>query len=143
MTKKDRQDTIEHVLPQTISGQPYWQSLFTETAHAQRRHDLGNLTLTMHNPFYGNKPFPDKKGAIDCTNHCYAKSSFYVERDLTRWQDWNAEAIAKRRAKLLEWAKSRWSFDASGSENNPQETVAEAEEYNDDSVIDHVTTDEE
>ena len=143
LTKKDRQDTIEHVLPQTISGQPYWQDRFTAQDHAQRRHDLGNLTLTMHNPFYGNKPFPDKKGAIDCTNHCYAKSSFYVERDLTRWQDWNAEAIAKRRAKLLEWAKSRWSFDASGSENSPQETVAEAEEYNDDSVIDHVTTDEE
>ena len=143
LAKIDRRDTIEHILPQTISGQPYWESLFTAPDHAARRHDLGNLTLTKHNPFYGNKAFPDKKGDVACTTHCYAKAPFYVERDLTRWQDWNAEAIAKRRAELLEWAKARWSFDTSGSANSPQETVTEAEEYHDDDVIDHAETDDE
>ena len=143
LTRNDRRDTIEHILPQTISGQPYWQSLFTAPDHAQYRHDLGNLTLTKHNQTYGNKSFPDKKGAIDWTTHCYAKAPFYVERDLTRWPDWDAAAIDKRRAELLEWAKSRWSFATSGLENSPQETVAEAEEFHDDDVIDHVETDDE
>lgn len=143
LTRNDRRDTIEHILPQTIAGQPYWQSLFAAPDHAHRQHDLGNLTLTKHNSHYGNKPFHDKKGDANSPTHCYAKAPFYVERDLTRWQDWNAAAIAERRAELLEWAKSRWSFDRSGLETSPQENVAEAEEFHDDDVIDHVETDDE
>ena len=135
------QDTIEHILPQTISGQPYWESEFTTQDHVQYRHDLGNLTLTKHNSVYGNKPFPDKKGAVGQEKpYCYATAPFYVERDLTKWQDWNADAIAERRAELLEWAKGRWAFDGSGLENAPQEMVTEVEDFNDDDVIFPVET---
>lgn len=143
LTKNDRRDTIEHILPQTIGGQSYWESRFTAQDHVQLQHDLGNLTLTKHNPHYGNKPFLDKKGTVNCDKPCYAKSPFYVERDLTRWQDWNADAIAERQAELLEWAKARWSFDESGLANSPQEIVAEAEDYNDDDVINPEATDDE
>ena len=141
LTRSDRQDTIEHVLPQSIRGQQYWQAKFTAQDHAQYQHDLGNLTLTKHNSVYGNKPFPDKKGTVGQEKpYCYATAPFYVERDLTRWQDWNADAIAERRGELLEWAQSRWAFDRSGLESTPQEMVTEAEDFNDDDVIFPVET---
>ena len=136
VTGNNLQDTIEHILPQTISGQQYWQAKFTAQDHAQYQHDLGNLTLTKHNSVYGNKPFPDKKGAVGQQKpHCYATAPFYVERDLTRWADWDADAIAQRRAELMEWAQSRWAFDGSGLENAPQEMVTEVEDFNDDVIF--------
>lgn len=139
LQRNNRQDTIEHILPQSISGQPYWESRFKKQDHVQYQHDLGNLTLTKHNSVYGNKPFPAKKGAVGQEKpYCYATAPFYVERDLTRWQDWNADAIAERRAELLEWAQSRWAFDRSGLESSPQEMVTEVEDFNDDDVISSV-----
>ena len=65
-------------------------------------HDLGNPTLTKHNSTYQSKPSPDKKGKADAIGHCYAKSPLYVERQLTQWDNWNANAIDERRSTLLE-----------------------------------------
>lgn len=59
-------DTIEHILPQSIENQPYWRARFDESTHSRYQHDIGNLTLTKHNPFLGNKPFPEKKGFPWC-----------------------------------------------------------------------------
>ncbi len=110
---RDLQDTIEHVLPQTISDRPYWEGRFTTQEHQRYVHDLGNLSLTKHNSTYQNKPFPEKKGAVDAAGHCYAKSPLYLERELTQWYDWDADTIDERRLKLLEWGKKRWAVDAS------------------------------
>lgn len=105
---RELKDTIEHILPVSIDGRPYWQERFTEEKHQEFIHDLGNLTLTKHNSHYYNKPFPEKKGTVNANGHCYAKSPLYVERDLTRWNDWDASAIEERRGRLLEWARTRW-----------------------------------
>lgn len=124
LRKRDLRDTIEHILPQSISEQPYWKGRFRSTrSHQQYVHDLGNLTLTKHNPYYSNKPFRTKRGSVDAEGHCYAKSPFYVERELTRWENWNASAIKERRAKLLEWAKERWAVDLSELEKKEVEPV--------------------
>ena len=104
-------DTIEHVLPQSIEDRPYWQDRFDTDAHEEYKHDIGNLTLTKHNSFYGNKPFPDKKGAIGADRPCYAMSPFFQEQELAECDDWTAEAINERRVRLLEWAKQRWYVD--------------------------------
>ena len=118
---KDLKDTIEHVLPQSIDNQRYWRKRFRKSRHQRYVHDLGNLTLTKHNSYYLNKPFPDKKGAVDAEKHCYAKSPLYVERELTQWEDWNASAINERRAKLLKWARGRWAVDLSELEDFGEE----------------------
>ena len=122
LRRHDLQDTIEHILPQSIDQQPYWKRRFRPRNHEKYVHDLGNLTLTKHNSNYGNKSFPDKKGEVNAkVEHCYAKSPLYVERQLTQWEDWNAAAIDERRAQLLEWARSRWAVDLGNVEGVDRE----------------------
>ena len=112
LRKRDLRDTIEHILPQSINDQPYWKGKFRSSRSHQRYvHDLGNLTLTKHNPNYQNKAFHLKKGSVDANNHCYAKSPLYVERELTQWENWTVSAIKERKAKLLDWALARWAVD--------------------------------
>ncbi len=106
-------DTIEHILPQSIENQPYWQAHFDKTTHNEHLHDVGNLTLTKHNSFYGNKPFPEKKGMTGADYHCYTESPFFQEQELAQHDDWTVTTINKRRAKLLGWAKERWHVDFS------------------------------
>ncbi len=117
LLKLDRKNTIEHILPQSISKQPYWKERFDGPSHRRYVHDLGNLTLTKHNPQLGNKPFPKKKGTPGSKGHCYATAPLYVEQELAAQQDWNAAAINERRGRLLEWARTRWSVDLTGVEH--------------------------
>ncbi len=105
----NKPETIEHILPQTIDGQPYWQGNFTPEQHEQYVHDLGNLTLTKHNSFYQNKSFPDKKGEAGAKKPCYAESLLEVEKDLIHWEHWDKDAIIERRTQLLNWARKRWA----------------------------------
>ena len=128
-------ESIEHVLPQTITNQPYWQQYFDPDMHQKYVHDIGNLVLTKDNSSLGNKSFPDKKGTIDANWPCYAKSSLFQERELALQDDWTPKAIDERRARLLDWAKRRWHVDFSdiypaelgGIEDEPDES-----DYDDD-----------
>ena len=123
------QDTIEHILPQSINNQPYWQDRFTKKKiHRQYVHDLGNLTLTKHNSHLQNRSFTDKKGTVDSERHCYAKSPLYVERELVRWEHWGPSAIDNRRCRLLKWARRRWAVDLSVVEDDWAEPEAEDDE---------------
>ena len=132
LRKRDLQDSIEHILPQSIDQKPYWQERFQGHDHPKYLHDLGNLTLTKHNSYYLNKPFPEKKGAVDAQGHCYARSPLYVERELTLWHDWNISAIEGRRSRLLEWAKRRWSVDLTDIDGTSREPdLPEDELYED------------
>ena len=127
LVKSDRRESIEHILPQSIDNRPYWTERFDEQEHQRFVHDLGNLTLTKHNPHYGNKPFPEKKGAVDSPGHCYAKSPLYVERQLARWQNWDAVAVEERKSHLLDWAKNRWRVDLSGIHGEERDRDPESE----------------
>ena len=122
----EKQDTIEHVLPQSIDNQPYWRKRFGKAKHREYMHDIGNLMLTKHNSYYNNKPFPDKKGSIHEKGPCYATSPLFQERELAEQDDWTAEAIDKRRARLLDWAKERWHVDFTGI--HPAEPDDEADD---------------
>lgn len=121
LRKTDLKDTIEHILPQSVEEQPYWRDRFGEPEHRRYLHDLGNLTLTKGNSSLGNKPFPEKRGEFGTDEYCYAGSSLYVERNLTRWQDWDPCAIEERRTQLLEWGKARWAIDLSSVEELERE----------------------
>ncbi len=109
-------DTIEHILPQSIENQPYWQNHFDKSTHKIYMHDIGNLTLTKHNSSLGNKPFPEKKGANGAKYPCYAESPFFQEQELAQYDYWTVEAINERRSKLLAWVKNRWHVDFSSVE---------------------------
>lgn len=136
LRNSDRRDTIEHVLPQSIDGIRYWKAKFNPTKHEQYVHDLGNLTLTKHNSHYQNKPFPEKKGSHNAKIPCYTTSPLYVERDLVRWNTWNASAIDARRTELLDWARTRWAVDLSGLENIERESETVEDEVDEDNEVD-------
>ena len=115
-------DSVEHILPQYIGDRCYWQARFGADAHEEYKHDIGNLTLTKGNPSLGNKPFPDKKRAIDAKKYCYQESLLLEEREVAeKWDDWTVETINERRAMLLGWAKQRWDVDFSGIDGDAGE----------------------
>ena len=123
-------DTIEHILPRTITGQPYWEERFDSKKHEQYLHDLGNLTLTRHNAHYGNKSFPDKRGKVGVTEPpCYTNSPFYIERELAPLNDWDAAAIDARRSRLLKWARKRWAVDLSDLSDEGHEPETFEDEF--------------
>ena len=111
-SETDGADSIEHILPQYIGDQPFWQERFDADSHEQYVHDIGNLTLTKGNSSLSNKPFPNKKGDKGTQGYCYEKSLFVQESELAeKWNDWTVATIDERRAMLLRWAKERWHVD--------------------------------
>ena len=111
LRERNRRDTIEHILPQSIDNQHYWQKHFDANSHQEYIHDIGNLTLTKGNPYLSNKSFPEKKRG---EKYCYEDSLLLGEREIAKnWDNWTAESITERRVKLLEWAKRRWHVDFS------------------------------
>lgn len=105
--RRERADTIEHVLPQTPSD-PCWLDRFDEQQRKDLLHDLGNLSLTKDNASYGNRCFSVKKGTAGIGKPCYAESSFFMERELAAIDDWNPATLGERRDKLTQWALARW-----------------------------------
>ena len=119
VARANLKDTIEHVLPQYIGDQPYWQERFTSSEHEMYVHDIGNMALTKWNPHYSNFAFPTKKRDFGAKTEsgelapCYANSPFYQEREIAEQGDWTKESIDNRRAKMLAWAAERWRVDFS------------------------------
>jgi hypothetical protein len=106
--RRERADTIEHVLPQTPKD-AYWRERFNKSEQKLLIHDLGNLSLTKDNSSYSNKPFPEKKGKAGSGRPCYADSPFFMERELSTVREWDPSAVIARRKRLIRWAQERWS----------------------------------
>jgi hypothetical protein len=102
--------TIEHILPQTPQHK-YWKERFNSAARERFTDDIGNLSLTVDNSAYGRKPFPDKKGAPGSPTPCYANANLMMERELSKFSDWNEASILKRRKKIIDWYLERWHLD--------------------------------
>ena len=125
-------DTIEHVLPQYIGDQPYWQERFTSSEHEEYVHDIGNLALTKWNSYYSNYAFPIKKGEHGSEKKCYAEAPFYQERKIAEQNDWTKESIDARRAEMLAWARERWYVDFSDVDGAGAEGIEPDEDEMDD-----------
>jgi hypothetical protein len=108
-----KEDTIEHILPQTMDQGGYWAQRFTPEEHKRYVHDIGNLTLTFDNSALGNKSFPAKKGAPGQSG-CYAGSKLFIEQQLARHNDWTETEILARREEIGEWATARWHVESAG-----------------------------
>lgn len=96
-----KQDSIEHILPQTMGKEGYWQSFFTSEAHKLWIHDIGNLTLTNDNPALSNRPFPAKQ-------EIYDQSVYFMEHQLKGYAEWGIPQIQERREIMKAWALKRW-----------------------------------
>ncbi len=107
----ESQDTIEHILPQSIDKQSYWEDRFDKDSHEKYKHDIGNLTLTKGNPSLGQKPFPQKRKA-EAGVYCYSSSPLFEEQEIAEnWEHWTKKSIEERRAIMLGWASERWRVD--------------------------------
>jgi hypothetical protein len=96
-----KQDSIEHILPQTMGSDGYWQTRFTPEDHKLWIHDIGNLTLTYNNSPLSNRSFPVKQAI-------YAESPLFIERQLKDNSEWGVAQLQARRDALKVWALERW-----------------------------------
>jgi len=112
---RDKDHTIEHILPQTPAPIGDWVQLFTEDERRLLTHTLGNLVLTEDNSAYGNKPFAGKRGKVGDVGpdglpiRCYANSKLTQEQLLAGFEDWTPERIRTREEQILKWARGRWA----------------------------------
>ncbi len=125
--RRERADTIEHILPQTPTD-PYWLDRFDMEARRKLTHDIGNLSLTKDNASYGNKPFLEKRGAPGSKSPCYAESPFFIERELATLEDWNTGQVAERRTRLMDWARERWHIAADDTSDQPASSLEEPDD---------------
>jgi alkylated DNA nucleotide flippase Atl1 len=100
--------TIEHVLPQTLSGA--WREAFglslPEGSDVDREHDrlvhtIGNLTLTGYNSELSNRPFGEKKVML-------AESGLRVNQGIAMHNAWGAAEISQRGLELAERIIELW-----------------------------------
>ena len=105
--RRERSDTIEHILPQTPTSS-YWRERFNARERRLLMDDLGNLCLTKDNASYSNKPFPEKKGVAGSGKPCYAESPLFMERELATLDNWDPMQLVARRQRLVNWALDRW-----------------------------------
>ena len=135
VSQPDLKDTIEHILPQTLSY-PYWTERFGDhesLEHQSYVHNLGNLVLSKWNVHYMNKPFPDKKGSFSpSSTYCYAKAWFFTEQELMEWAEWTPAGINERRNRLLQWAHKRWKVDFSDIAGPPPDADLPDDEHDED-----------
>ena len=107
LARRDKKDSIEHVLPQTPTD-AYWTTRWSPEDIRVHLHDVGNLSLTFENSSYGNKSFTGKKGSAGA-GACYANSNMFMERRLATYDDWTTVECAARRAEIVAWALGRWA----------------------------------
>ncbi len=101
-----KQDTIEHILPQTPTRECWTSSWIPENIKLALN-DIGNLTLTFDNPVLGNKCFSEKRGDVD-TEICYARSPIFMEQEVARYTEWTYDTFLDRHKHLADWIKERW-----------------------------------
>ena len=128
LIKSRKEDTIEHILPQTPVDE-YWTSRFpTKEEQVLWINDIGNLTLTYDNSPMQNKPF--RKGKVDHDDKVsyYDDSTVLIEQTLKDELEWDRKAIQRRRDRMKDWAIQRWSVEPpSGGwdkDNGPVNSIA-------------------
>ena len=96
--------SIEHIMPQTIT--PSWQEHLGESwreTHEIKLHTLGNLTLTGYNSELSNGDFAAKRTL-------FLQSPIHLSRSITRFEQWDEEAIQQRGEELAELALQVWPY---------------------------------
>jgi predicted transport protein len=101
--------TIEHIMPQSVSGSAEWQADLGpdwKRVHETWLHTLGNLTLTGYNSEYSNRPFAEKRSIAGGL----AESPLRLNRGLGARTTWNEGTIAERAERLAAAAAQVWAL---------------------------------
>lgn len=113
--KRNKEDTIEHIYPQTPTDK-YWKDRFHELTPKERQlylNSLGNLLLLSRskNSKLQNFPFDEKKRRYDNAGNSmgYFNGS-YSEIEVSEKDEWTPDAIRERGRKMLEFMEERWAF---------------------------------
>ena len=117
--KRKKEDTIEHIYPQTDSKE-CWQEAFKGYTKKEKKlflHSLGNLLLLgrSKNSELQNNCFDFKKKHIDKKNNevGYFNGS-YSEIEVSSNSKWASAEIKQRGLKMLHFLEERWDIDTSG-----------------------------
>ena len=117
-TARKKEDTIEHIYPQTATD-PDWERSFENTEIKDRKfllHSLGNLVLLAKskNSSLQNKDFLFKKRHTDKKGHEQGfYNGSYSEIQVSSYKDWTPDEIIDRGTKMLNFMETRWGFNAS------------------------------
>jgi hypothetical protein len=99
--------TIEHVLPQALKDD-YWKTRFSEEAHLNWLHRLGNIALLC-----GHKNYKAQYYDFDRKKQIYSERNKKVSFDLTKEvcekTEWTVTATKDRHERLLKLARQTWS----------------------------------
>ncbi|MES2388596.1 MAG: DUF262 domain-containing HNH endonuclease family protein [Bacteroidota bacterium] len=113
--KRKKEDTIEHVFPQTPTDL-YWKSMFKGVSKKHQtalQHSLGNLVLLAKekNSSLQNFSFEYKKSHKDSAGHMqgYYNGS-YSEIEVSIYDKWSPNEIIERGLKMLQFMEYRWGF---------------------------------
>jgi len=100
--------TIEHIMPQTLSGE--WETHLGANhaaIHGKWLDTLGNLSLTGYNSELGNAPFSEKRVKL-------ANSHFELTRSILNKEKWTEIEIRERGEELAKRSLKRWRRSGSG-----------------------------
>lgn len=108
-----REQSIEHILPQTPEGIDYWDDRFDFEQKTKLTNNLGNLCLTQDNSYYHNFEYPRKREGVNPQDpHCYLRATTHQEKKLANeYEHWNPENLRNREEKMVRFALERWKFD--------------------------------
>jgi hypothetical protein len=102
-------DSIEHIFPQTPSGEPGWRGKMSRKGQlpespAQHVGRIGNLLLLpiRLNQEARSRPFADKKAI-------YERHNLRMVKEVCDASDWTLDQIDSREAAIVAWAKKRWA----------------------------------
>jgi len=113
--KRKKEDTIEHIYPQTAKDK-YWKIGFEEMTKKEKKqllHSIGNLVLLAKskNSEFQNKDFNFKKKH---TNKEGDEVGFfngaYSEIQVSSYEKWHPEEILDRGMKMIEFMENRWGI---------------------------------
>ncbi|MEV7638210.1 DUF4357 domain-containing protein [Pseudarthrobacter enclensis] len=114
--------SIEHVLPQTPREGSQWNENFTEHAHGQWLHRLGNLVLLSRskNSQAQNYDFTEKKSKYFQSTR--GTSNFALTSQVLNSVSWTPEVVERRHIDLLNRLVGIWNL----GEENAEESDADA-----------------
>lgn len=101
--------TIEHIMPQDIEDNIYWQKMLGDNwqeVHSLYLHTLGNLTLTGYNAEMSNKPFLEKVQGNGGLRYSHLK----LNAEIAKCSSWNKKAILRRTNMLTDLILDIWKY---------------------------------
>lgn len=114
--------SIEHVMPQTLSGKE-WKDMLGEDferVHREYLHTLANLTLTGYNSEYSNRPFTEKmhlevkdKKSGEVERVGFADSPLAINKWIAAQDTWNEEVLKRRQKWWVKKLSAIWPLPTS------------------------------